>query len=141
MKYLRFKKLWEDDDGLLQIKVSASNSILSTTQDFYIYPEELQSFSRNLKDYFPKLGKGEVILKYGSEVENYYSYVKLRFFYINLKTIGIQVRTNNLKSGLELAVSEFYIETTLDSVNALGNKMLQWIDSKEDMVDHEFKKS
>lgn len=131
MNFIKLKREWVDDDEMLQVELCASNGALTTAQDFYIYPEELGEFGEKLQGFFPAGGKGEVVLEYGSETENYYSYVKLCAFYINPSSIGIFVRTNNKQEGYEFAVCEFSIETTLQSVNELGKKILNWSRSND----------
>ena len=126
MSYIILRNEWEDDDEMLQVQLSASNGALTTTQDFYVYPSDLGEFGKELEAFFPANGKGEVVFEYGSETENFYSFVKLRFFYINLGKIGIHIRTNNKEQGYELAVCEFSIESTLQAVNDLGKKISHW---------------
>ena len=79
MSFIKFKKIWEDDDSMLQLELTASNGKLMTTQDFYIYPDSFLSFAKESETFFPKLGKGEVVLEYGSEIDNFYSYVCLLY--------------------------------------------------------------
>ena len=127
MAYLKLRKFREDDDGILQLELSASNGELATTQDFYVYPESFKDFGENLSSYFPEGGRGQVLFEYGSETKKYYSFIKIRFFYISLHTIGIQIRTNNKKEGYDSAVCEFHIKTRLQCVNNLGQCILGWL--------------
>ena len=126
MSFIKLRKMWEDDDGMVQVELSASNGLFTTTQDFYAYPETLQEFGSQLSTYFPSGGKGEVPFEYGSENENYYSYVKVNAFYINVSAIGVHIRTNNKKDGYDFATCEFCIESTLQQVNELGKKIHAW---------------
>jgi len=135
MNFIKLRREWVDDDEMLQVELSASNGALTTTQDFYVYPDELGEFGKKLQEFFPTGGQGEVVLEYGSESENYYSYVKLRTFNINTSSIGIFVRTNNRQEGHELAVCEFSIETTLQSVNELGKRIFSWSRNNEEPLE------
>ena len=93
-----------------------------------------------MENYFPKYGKGEVELKYGSELETdrYYSFVHVRFFYLRLGHVGIQVRTNNNQTETERMLSEFCIETDLASVNNLGKEIIEWCSDKNDILYFDF---
>jgi hypothetical protein len=126
MSFIKLRKIWEDDDGMVQVELSASNELLTTTQDFYAYPEQLQQFGLQLFDYFPKGGKGNVVFEYGSETETFYSYVNVKAFYINIGATGLQIRTNNKKDGHNGAICDFCIESTLHEVNDLGKRIESW---------------
>lgn len=123
--------MWEDDDGMLQVELSASNGTMTTTQDFYVYPESLVKFGGELEGYFPRSGGGEITFEYGAEDEKVHSHVKLTSFYMSPGTIGVYVRTHNNRQGREVAVCEFRITTTLQAVNDLGKKIISWVNSSE----------
>ena len=132
MSFIKFKKIWEDDDSMLQLELSASNGKLMTTQDFYIYPDDFVSFATESESFFPKLGKGEVVLEYGSEVEKFYAYVLLKITYKNLGGLNIEIRTNNNHTSKDysekslVAVSHFYCDISNQELNDFGTKVVNW---------------
>jgi hypothetical protein len=135
MPFIKFKKVWEDDDSMLKIELSASNESLTTTQDFYIYPEDFRVFAQEMESFFPKLGKGEVVLEYGSETESYYAYVLLKVTYKNLGELNIEVRTNNKQESNELAISHFFTSITNQELSNLGKSLVNWSnDMKNEFV-------
>lgn len=126
MAQLKLRRLWEDNDGMVQVELSASNDLQRTTQDFFTYPKDIETFGRSLADYFPKLGKGDVIFKYGEETEKVYSFISVKAFYITVSNTGLLIQTNNNKVGHESAVSRFCIQSNLSEVNKLGVQIMQW---------------
>lgn len=138
MATIGLRRLWVDDDGMIQVELVASNGRQSTTQDFYTYPQDIESFGRSLSEFFPKLGKGEVTFEYGAEGERVYSFVSLKAFYISLHSIGILIRTNNNREGHESAASRFCIEAPLSTVNALGLQISKWAAAPNTALSFEF---
>lgn len=51
MPFIKFKKVWEDDDSMLLIELSSSNESLTTTQDFYIYSEDFRTFAQEIESF------------------------------------------------------------------------------------------
>ena len=103
-----------------------------TTQDFYIYPDSFLLFAKESEAFFPKLGKGEVVLEYGSEVEKIYAYILFKVTYRNLGELNIEVRTNNnhksknVSEGLDVAISHFYCEISNQELNNFGKSLINW---------------
>ena len=132
MSLITFKKVWEDEDSMLQLELTASNGKLMTTQDFYIYPDDLLSFAKELEVFFPKSGKEEVVLEYGSEIEKFYAYVLFKVTYRNLGELNIEIRTNNnyeykKHNGItETAVSHFYCGISNQELNNFGKSLINW---------------
>ncbi len=123
---------------MIQVELFASNGRQSTTQDFYTYPQNIDEFGRKLSEFFPKLGKGEVIFEYGAEGERVYSFVYVKAFYISLHSIGMLIRTNNNQDGHESAASRFCIEAPLSRVNALGLQISKWAAAPDAAFSFEF---
>lgn len=140
MPFIKFKKIWQDDDTSINVEFGASNGALTTTQDIYVYPEELSGFGNKLGAYFPKLGKGEVVFEYGSEVENFYAYVLCKVTYRNLHQLNIEIRTNNNgdKKDQPLALSQFSIGIPVQSLNELGKKLAIWVEQMENEFVYEW---
>ena len=140
MAFIKFKKIWEDDDSMLQLEIEASNGRLVTTQDFYIYPGEFVAFAKQLESFFPKLGKGEVVLEYGSEIENYYAYVLCKVTYKNLGELNIEVRTNNNSEHKDeaAAISHFFSSISNQELNDLGKKLVTWSNNMEQPFTYEW---
>jgi len=144
MSFIKFKKIWEDDDSMLQLELTATNGKLITTQDFYIYPDDFLSFAKESETFFPKLGKGEVVLEYGSEIENFYAYVLLKVTYRNLGELNIEIRTNNnyefkKHNGItETAVSHFYCGISNQELNDFGKNLINWSKNMEQKFIYEW---
>ena len=128
MPFIKFKKKWEDADSMLQLELCASNGSMMTTQDFYIYPDNFLSFAKDAETFFPKLGKGEVLLEYGSEVENYYAYVMVKIKYKNLGKLHIEFRTNNNCENKDesVAISHFFSSISNQGFNDFGKNLVNW---------------
>ena len=144
MSFIKFKKIWEDDDSMLQLELAVSNGRLMTTQDFYIYPDSFLLFAKESEAFFPKLGKGEVVLEYGSEVERIYAYILFKVTYRNLGELNIEVRTNNnhksknISEGLEVAISHFYCEISNQELNNFGKRLINWSKNTEQEFTYEW---
>ena len=132
MALIKFKKIWEDDDSMLQLELTASNGKLMTTQDFYIYPDDFISFAKKLEIFFPINGEGEVVLEYGSEIENFYAYVLFKATYRNLSELNIEIRTNNnhenkdYSENAKMAISHFCCGIANQELNNLGKSIINW---------------
>jgi hypothetical protein len=144
MSFIKFKKTWEDDDSMLQLELAASNGRLTTIQDFYIYPDDLISFAQKLENFFPKQGKGEVVLEYGSEIENFYAYVLFKVTYRNLAELNIEIRTNNNyeskdpSENAKMAIAHFSCGIANQELNNLGKKLSNWSKNMEHEFIHEW---
>ena len=141
MSYIKFRKIWEDDDSMLQLELLASNDSLMTTQDFYIYPNDFVSFAKELENFFPKMGEGEVVLEYGSEIENFYSYVLCKFTYKNLGELNIEFRTNNNHESKDekVSIAHFFSSIQNQELNILGKKLVDWSNEMEGDFSYEWK--
>ncbi|WP_444921913.1 hypothetical protein ACJJID_06095 [Microbulbifer sp. CnH-101-G] len=140
MAFIKLKKVWEDDDSMLQLELAASNDLLATTQDFYIYPDDFSAFAKQLENFFPKLGKGEVVLKYGSEVSNYYAYVLCKVTYKKLGELNIEIRTNNNSENKDesTAIAHFFSSISNQELNNLGKKLVTWTQNMEQPFSYEW---
>ena len=132
MQFIKFNKVWEDDDSMLQLEFSVSNSQLMTIQDFYIYPDRFLSFATQTAGFFPKLGKGEVILEYGSEANPIYAYILFKVGYKNLGELDIEIKTNNnhlnkdKSENLKPAISHFFCAISNQQLNEFGEQLMKW---------------
>jgi hypothetical protein len=134
MNSLEFKILWTDDDGMVQLGVRASNFTHAAYHETYLYPEDLQAFAAELKEY-PRAVDAEVVLECGAKARNFHDYFRLRLFL--LKPTG--------QSALELesevrgdpplrAESHFFIPGWPADFNRLGSALLAWLaDTTEPM--------
>ena len=139
MPVLKFRKLWEDDDSMLQLELCAFNDHMMTTQDFYIYPDEFEGFAADLQSFFPKLGKGEVALEYGCDDKNMYSFVKFVVSYKNISELKIEVETSNNQDDCDLARSHFFLSISNSELNGLGLRLKSWCNEMVGEFNHEWK--
>ena len=139
MLSIGFEKLWIDDDEMLQVAVSASNDLMKATQDFYIYPEDLSKFAKELEVYFPSDPTDEVILEYSHESENFYAFFKLRVFRDSINKMCIEVITDNKRETPELSRAHFFINAELEHINKLGKKLMNWLSANEDKFEYVWK--
>ena len=137
MGYIELKKLWTDDDGMLQVEVEASNGDQIGKQDFYVYPEDLEEFGKNLIS-FPSSISDTVTFEYGKK-DNYYSHVVLSAMLLgSTGPACIKVQLDNLAEPPGDAYSRFYISAEAASINAFGKSLVDWSKKNEDALRAEF---
>ncbi|WP_444926797.1 hypothetical protein [Microbulbifer sp. TRSA002] len=125
---------------MLQLELAASNDLLATTQDFYIYLDDFSVFAKQLENFFPKLGKGEVILEYGSDASNYYAYLLCKVTYKKLGELNIEIRTNNNfeNTNESAAIAHFFSSISNQELNNLGKNLVTWAQNMEQPFSHEW---
>ena len=64
MSYIELEVIWTDDDGVIQVELTASNGAQVGKQDFYAYPKQLLEFGERLSS-FPSSLKDVVFFEYG----------------------------------------------------------------------------
>ena len=125
MKNIAFNNLWEDDDGMLKVEMTASNGIITGQQDFYAYPNEIEELGAKLSE-FPSSKTDEVIFEYGNE-ENYYSYVflKAQVLKSSLRSV-LEIKFDNRLEPPKAAQVNFYIPLEPTELNRLGKSLVSW---------------
>jgi hypothetical protein len=125
--HVAFKSIWTDDDGMLQVAITAGNSAAMATMEAYIYPDEISRFAAELEQ-FPTSASHEVTLESGSPDPKWYGHLRLR----------AHVRDDVGHSAVEVfmdcrvdppagALHHFYLRCNPADVNELGRQLNQWI--------------
>ena len=125
MSYIELEVIWSDDDGMIQVELTASNGAQVGKQDFYAYPEQLLEFGEKLSS-FPSSMKDVVVLEYGEDPK-YYCHMLLRATVIaNTGASAIEIKfENRLQPPMEAQV-RFFIASEPASLNKLGKSLINW---------------
>ncbi len=126
MPYIELKRIWTDDDKMLQLEVTASNDGQVTNQDFYAYPDDLTDFGNKLQS-FPKSLSDVVSLEYGKDPQ-FYCYFLLRA--IVLDSVGhsaLEIMTDNRLEPPVKASSHFYMPSEVATINSFGKILKNWV--------------
>ncbi len=129
MSYIRFERIWEDYDKMVQILISSSNGSYSCSQDIYIYPEEIMTFGEQLK-IFPQSLEEDVVLAYGSDDPKVYAYLHLRACtYNRAGHVALEIKTDNHnihKKAYQHASTHFFVACEATVLNKLGRALCAW---------------
>jgi hypothetical protein len=123
---LTFSRRWLDDDGMLQVDVSARYGGYATYQDVYVYPDDLDEFGKRLAAYGASVAE-EVVLEIGSTDERAYCWLRLRAFqYDAVGHSAIEVSTQRNGAPHVRARCQFTVPLEIASINALGIQIQAW---------------
>ncbi|MDH4259588.1 MAG: hypothetical protein OEW16_04715 [Gammaproteobacteria bacterium] len=128
---LALLRLWEDDDGMLQLQLSAESGQRALSQDLYAYPEELREFGTKLEA-FPSSVKDSVVFEYGTSDPKVYCWVRLRaYVYDGAGHSALEVMAqNNLEPPVQ-ASALFSVKLEAATLNKLGQELVAWSRLKE----------
>jgi len=79
MNSIELTVVYEDDDGILMLAIRASSPSHSVYHETYLYPEDLVTFSEELK-VFPRNQHTDVTLESGSKDPGHHDYIRVRAF-------------------------------------------------------------
>ena len=123
---------------MLQLEVTASNDAQVGMQDFYAYPETLIEFGKNLAN-FPKSHSDVAMIEYGMEPD-YYCYFSLSAVVLNSRGhSALEIKFNNRLDPPVKAECHFFLPCEPATVNAFGQKLLDWSKRMEEPLHHEWK--
>ena len=127
MNFLEFTILWTDYDGMFKLAVRASSSTHAAYHETYLYPEDLEAFATELKDY-PRASDAEVVLECGSKALNFHDYFRLRVFLLKLTGHSALEFESEVRGDPPLrAESHFFIPGWPADFNRLGSKLIAWL--------------
>ena len=138
MPYIRFTKIWEDSDGMLEIELSASNDRYASLASFYTYPDELQTFAKRLQE-FPASTADQILFEYGKDDEKYPSYLRIKvILFDKVGHSAIEIKTSVNGDMRVTARSSFSLSCNPAEINAIGKKIENWIRVKEEGLYYEW---
>ena len=127
MNSLKFKVLWTDDDGMLQLAVRASSSVHATHHETYVYPGSLEEFAAALKD-FPRDSADEVVLECGSKDPKCHDYFRMRVFMLRLTGYSaLEVESEVRGDPPVRAEAHFFIPGMPADFNRVGSALIAWL--------------
>ena len=127
MNSVEFTVLWTDYEGMFKLAVKASCPTHATYHETYMYPEELEAFAAELKE-FPRAAAPEVVLESGAKDPQVYDYFRLRVFL--LKPLGLsalEVESEVREHLPDRAEVHFFIPGMPADFNRMGSKLIGWL--------------
>lgn len=138
MPHIQLESLWTDTDEMLQLDITASNDAQVGRQDFYVYPEQLEAFARELMA-FPKDRGHTVSLEYGEDPQ-FYCYVRIRALVLDSRGhSALEVSLDNRQDPPLKAESLFYMACEPATVNVFGKNLLSWTKEMTEPLRYEWK--
>jgi len=127
----------DDDDGMVQLSISASNPEFKASIDEYTGLAAYKNFGEKLRE-FPTNSR-ELIFESGVDDNRYPTYLFLRtYIYDTLGHAGLEVKMRKNGSAIVSAQSGFSIATEVASINAFGKALVEWVESGEDRLSFDF---
>lgn len=127
MPFIAFKSVSSDDDGMLQIDVTAANSYAAATMDVYLYPDEIENFATELER-FPTALAHEVVLESGSSDPKWYGHLRVRVYVMDRAGhSAVEVLMDRRGKPPGRASHHFYLTCNPADMNELGRRLKQWI--------------
>ena len=139
--FIQFNLRSEDEDGSLHIGIESSNSIYSSYEECYLWPETLREFGEQLMS-FPKSKEQEVVFRYGEESDECFSFISIKIFVYNANGhSALEVRMNSNKTNELKRVSNYCIQCEVAALNQFGKKLIEWDPIKEKVFRFEFSRA
>jgi hypothetical protein len=132
MPYIHLERVWTDADEMLQLDLAASNDAQVGKQDFYAYPEQIETFARELTS-FPKNIEHVVIFEYGKDPQ-FYCHVRISAVVLDRRGhSAFEVSFNNRLNPPLKSQCLFYMACDPAVINTFGQALLTWlgVDMKE----------
>ena len=124
---VKFRVLWTDGDGMVQLAVTVSGSTHTAYDEPYLYPDDLEAFANELKE-FPRSAGAEVILECGSKDTNAYGYFRMRVFL--LKPMGLsalEFESEVRGDPPDRAEAHFFMPGMPADFNRMGSQLIDWL--------------
>ena len=123
---LSLRRLWKDDDGMLQLELSAQNGRRALSQDFYAYPEDLRQFGAKLEA-FPTSVEDAPTFEYGANDPKVYCWLRLRaYVFDGSGHSALELMVQNNKQPPEQASALFSTKLEAAALNKLGQELVAW---------------
>ncbi|HEX7331761.1 MAG TPA: hypothetical protein VF290_09685 [Pyrinomonadaceae bacterium] len=127
MNSVEFAVVWTDYDGMFKLAVKASSLTHAAYHETYLYPDELEAFASELKE-FPRAAGAEVVLESGAKDPKYHDYFRMRVFL--LKPLGLsalELESEVREEPPNKAEVHFYIPGMPSDFNRMGAELLAWL--------------
>lgn len=114
------------DDSSAHMELRASNGQLSTTQDFYCYPDDVRSFGEQLVD-FPRDLSHEARWEIGSSDSEWAYHIWLRaYVHDSVGHTALEIHVDNHAVAPYRHLSDFSIVCEAAALNRLGRMLVAW---------------
>ena len=128
MNSVGFTVLWTDYDGMFKLAVRASSYTHMAYHETYMYPQELETFAAELKE-FPRAAGAEVVLESGSKDNpKAYDYFRMRVFLLTpLGYSALEFESEVREEPPVRAESHFFIPGMPSAFNRMGSSLSGWL--------------
>ena len=128
---LGLQRLWQDDDGMLQLQLRVALEHQALSQEFYAYPEGLREFGGRLVA-FPCSNTDSPVFEYGANSAEAVCWVRMRaYMYDGSGHSALEFITQNNLQPPAQASAVFSAKLEAASLNRLGHELVLWLNSKE----------
>lgn len=127
MNFLELKILWTDDDGMVKLGVRVSSVTHAAYHETYLYPEDLEAFAAELKEY-PRGIDAEVVLESGGKGPKVHDYFRLRVFLVKRTGLSALEFESEVRGDPPLrSESHFFLPGWPADFNRMGSELLAWL--------------
>lgn len=127
MPRIELKVIWTDDDDMLQLVVSASNGLTSSSMEVYAYPAEVEAFASGLEA-FPRTARDEVVWESGSADPKWYGHMRLRAYVLDGSGhSALEVLMDVRGDPSDCTLSNFSLRGNPADFNELGRRINSWL--------------
>ncbi|MFD1676297.1 hypothetical protein [Alicyclobacillus fodiniaquatilis] len=131
MNCIVFHKVWEVDQDMFELRMSARSAECQIKINFYTSNQELEELRDGLRA-LGKLGVKEFTWTSGEDSQDVTHYVCCRFFLCSKRGhVAIEVLTDNKRPSPNGARTKFFIITELGSIDEFANELDQLIRGNE----------
>ena len=139
MPRVDLKTVWTDDDGMLQIAVSAVGAGASASMEVYSYPADLETFASGL-EVFPSSPKDEVAWESGEPDAKWYGHMLLRAHVLNGSGhSAVEVLMDVRGDPPHRAKSNFFLRCNPADLNEMGRKIKAWLPNPTEQLTVEWR--
>jgi hypothetical protein len=127
MSRVELKKVWTDNDGMLQLEVGASNGRTSARMELYAYPADVLSFASALEG-FPANAESEVVWESGGADPKWFGHMRLRAHVLDgsgHSALEILMEVRGIPPNS--AMSKFSLRSNPADLNELGRRIMAWL--------------
>lgn len=127
MNGIQIEAIPYDDEGILNLIISAASFGFSGAVEIFTTPQELTEFGKQLSS-FPSSVNHKVSFEYGNNSGEYAYHLVLRATVIEgAVRFAINVRMQSFASSIENALAEFIIPAEPAAINELGHAIAFWL--------------
>ena len=127
MNSVEFTVLWTDYDGMFKLAVKGSSSLNAAYHETYLYPDDLEAFAAELKE-FPRAAGAEVVLECGSKDPQWYGYFRMRVLLLSRRgPSALEIESEVREDPPVRAECHFFIPGMPADFNRLGSELTRWL--------------